>query len=389
LPDGETFHVRSDGARLRQILLNLVGNAVKFTSDGKIEVIIEANSDAAGTRICVKDSGIGIAQPDLNRIFDDFVTLDPSFSRRSSGTGLGLGIVRRIVRQMDGRLQVESQLGVGSTFSVYLPLSRLGAPEAAEDLPSRAATGPALSVLVVEDNEFNRVIVTEFLRHDGHEVEEAADAESGIDMAAGRHFDVILMDISMPGMDGLQAAGVIRAGQGESRATPIIAMTAHALPEDRARFRAGGMAVVLTKPITRESLRRALRDAVQDHEEKSGPPVMNRAILEGLGQDLGQERAEKLLGAFRAELGTLGGKVLAAASGKSDVVETARLAHQLAGSASMFGATALAEVLHLVESAWRANTALAPEVKARLVNVLAETEAAYQDADFAQPSSLR
>ncbi|MEO6298635.1 MAG: ATP-binding protein, partial [Paracoccaceae bacterium] len=254
--------VIGDAVQLRQVLVNLVCNANKFTQDGNICVEIAHLGPTGPTEITVTDSGIGIATVDLDRIFDDFVTLDASYARPASGTGLGLGIVRRIVAHMGGTIRVDSQRGQGSTFYVTLPLPILDAGSVADpatetvllrDRPTASAAN--LVTLVVEDNEFNRLIVRDMLVRDGHTVAEAHDGAEGIRLAAAQRFDLILMDISMPHTDGLQAARAIRAGHGASYDTPIIALTAHALQSESDRFYAGGMQAVLVKPITRETLR--------------------------------------------------------------------------------------------------------------------------------------
>lgn len=387
-PAGSRFVILSDGAQLRQVLLNLVGNAVKFTTNGRIDVDLEEDDAAGEVLIRVRDTGIGIAAEDRDRIFDDFVTLDTSYARPSSGTGLGLGIVRRIVMQMGGRLTVESQVGLGSVFCISLPLRRLEAVEEARARGHGFDTAPtSLSVLIVEDNEFNRLIAAEFLRQDGHRVMEAADGVAGVALAEVNRFDVILMDISMPRMDGVRATAAIRAGKGRSSQSPVVAMTAHALDEDRKRFREGGLGSILIKPITREALRKALHQARTEAED--GRPILDLGVLAALGEDLGRDRAMKLIVRFRDELETGGAKVLAALrSGPDD--DTQRLLHKLTGSTSMFGALTLGRLFVEIQTAWKTETPLeAEEMARRLHKALLATDAALQDPDLAQASSLR
>jgi PAS domain S-box-containing protein len=383
-PDARTM-VECDGAQLRQVLLNLLGNAVKFTRNGRIEVKVAHLGPTGPTEITVTDTGIGMAEADLERIFDDFVTLDTSYARKVTGTGLGLGIVRRIVQQMGGSLRVESRKGMGSTFRVSLPLTILepmSAPGVEMPAPEKAPTG-RLVALVVEDNDFNRLIVREMLISEGHEVVEAHDGDEGIEIAASRRFDLILMDISMPRVDGLQAARAILAGNGASRQTPIVAMTAHAMADEAARFRDGGMMQVLVKPITREGLRAVLAAAIPSGLDE----LLDMSQLASLSVDLGHARAQQLVQRFRAEAGETMERL-----GTGNVLMdqiTVRELHRLAGSSAMFGAIALHGVLAELETAWKTGErSIAAE--ARLPEVWRRTEAAFQEVSaFDQPSSLR
>ena len=246
---------------LRQVVANLIGNAIKFTADGRIDVESERLPDGDMVEFRVADTGIGIAEADLERIFDDFITLDPSYSRTVEGTGLGLGIVRRLVKVMKGEVGVESEPGEGSVFWVRIPLPP-AAPQRAPAVRSVEAMIPTdlagASVLLVEDNEINRIVARGLLAEAGCEVTEAHDGLAGVTLATDRRFDLILMDISMPLLDGVSATRAIRGGSGPNAATPIIALTAHALPVDRRRFREAGMNDVVVKPLDRADLGRAL-----------------------------------------------------------------------------------------------------------------------------------
>lgn len=397
-PDGRTV-VECDGAHLRQVLLNLVGNAVKFTRNGQISVAVAHLGPDGPTEICVKDTGIGIPEADLGRIFDDFVTLDASYARSASGTGLGLGIVRRIVLQMGGTLSVVSQKGYGSTFTISLPIRILDHSPPTQPILGalKAAPGERRGqvTLVVEDNEFNRMIVRDMLLKDGHEVVEARDGDEGIRLAATRRFDLILMDISMPRVDGLQAANAIQSGQGASRRAPIVAMTAHALAEETARFRACGMVDVLVKPITRATLQAVLRaTAMRSGSAQKPVPLammIDRKVLDALANDLGQIKASKLVQKFRAEAAaTVAGITTGLATAPPDIAMIHTL-HRLEGSAGIFGASGLQTVLSDAETAWKTGAQdEACSILARLAGTWEATEAALQDVPaFAQPSSFR
>eukprot|EP01037_Dinobryon_pediforme_P014827 gene14827-14962_t len=254
-----------DRHRLRQILVNLVGNAVKFTKSGEIHIQISEHRDELG-RACldirVKDTGEGVSVADQQRIFDDFVTLDPYYRRASRGYGLGLAICRRIVQAMDGTIGVESTRWQGSEFRVVIPATFAPSFQAAPSarLAKTGAyvpqqTGQALrierpNVLVVEDNEINRFVARNMLTAAGCQVTEAHNGEEAVRRAESTYFDLILMDISMPVLDGLDATRHIRASKnGASRSTLIVGLTAHALPEEQEMLRQAGMEDCLLKPL--------------------------------------------------------------------------------------------------------------------------------------------
>ena len=275
---------------LRQVMLNLVNNAIKFTSKGLVEVqasIIEMGAGEGGDKrlsLRVRDTGIGIAPSDQARVFDDFVTLDSSFGRRADGTGLGLGIARRIVQSMGGEIGVVSQPKLGATFWVDLPYAPASAnqgdlvkakpksmPEKKAKAPRKKATPSqdGRDILVVEDNQINRFILREMLVSNGHRVTEAVDGLQGVTLAQERRFDLIFMDISMPALDGIAATVRLRAGTGPCAEAPIVALTAHALPDDHALFLASGMNAVLNKPLDRAKLTKVLQDLI--HAPKTAP----------------------------------------------------------------------------------------------------------------------
>ncbi|SDF08954.1 PAS domain S-box-containing protein [Limimaricola pyoseonensis] len=349
-------HVLGDCGRLRQIVLNLVGNAVKFTRDGAVTVEAEA-AGPGQVEIRVIDTGIGMSEADLARIFDDFVTLDTSYSRTSGGTGLGLGIVRRLVQAMGGEIGAQSAPGEGSLFWLRLPLPEAAAPGARPAAANAApAAGTARRVLVVEDNEINRVVVGEMLRRAGHSVRFAHDGEAGVQAAQAAPVDVILMDISMPRMDGVAATRAIRAGDGPNRRTPIVALTAHALPADIARFHAAGMREVITKPLSRAALDRLMAglgaapgpDAPPD-PAPAALPLIDTAARDAFFADLGRPRAAALLGEF---LDTTAASMAEIARNGS-ALPLPRLVtelHRIASAAGLCGASALCVALRELET---------------------------------------
>ncbi len=414
---------------LRQVLLNLISNAIKFTEHGLVElqaaVVHDSSGDGANPRLSlrVRDTGIGIALADQARVFDDFVTLDSSFGRRADGTGLGLGIARRIVQSMGGEIGVVSQPKLGATFWIDLPLRRPApeqtAPErtpkaktavAQKNIRTAAAkvTGKSLDILVVEDNQINRFILREMLLAAGHKVTEAVDGLEGVQLAQKSHFDLIFMDISMPTLDGIAATVRLRAGTGPCANAPIIALTAHALPDDRALFLASGMNAVLNKPLDREMLMHVLAELtvlpkpktaskpkakpagsaraaqpkrrakpsldhvvaaeVADDEslhlsgevKPSAPklPILRNSTLEDLKSALGAERLNGLTSRFLTEgVTTLSKSESALKAGELSTAQA--LVHSLAGSAATFGAVALQAHLAQMETDLKAQNGAA------------------------------
>lgn len=271
-------NLMGDAGRLRQILVNLVGNAVKFTDMGMVRVETTlapdqtfAPGEPVRLRFSVQDTGIGIPQDKLGAIFDSFTQADGSTSRRYQGTGLGLAIFKHLVELMGGEVAVRSEEGRGSAFTFTLPLlpaetDRENAPEAAVE----ATVLPPLHILLAEDNPVNQIFISELLEQQGHTVITAHTGRRAIKALKEREVDVVLMDIQMPEMDGIEATRIIRqSGNGNSkRDVPIIALTAHALKGDRERFLKAGMNDYLAKPVGLDELLTTLA-RVLGHQEKT------------------------------------------------------------------------------------------------------------------------
>jgi len=256
-----------DGERIRQVLLNLAGNAVKFTAHGAVTIAVMRGTDEAGREavaFSVKDSGIGIPREKQQLIFEAFTQADGSTTRKYGGTGLGLAISLRLVRLMGGNLRVESTPDVGSAFSFTVPLDE-SMPAPAHDASARgtAAMGPAprpLNILLAEDNCVNQRVACAMLGKRGHHVTVVDDGRQAVEAVRNGTFDLVLMDVQMPEMSGLEATAAIRARERVTgRHLPIVAMTAHAMSGDRERCLDAGMDEYLTKPITI----RALSDVVE------------------------------------------------------------------------------------------------------------------------------
>ena len=258
-----------DPHRIRQILLNLASNAVKFTQTGGIDISVEYEPrPAPGTQtvcVSVRDTGIGIAEDKLGSIFDKFTQADSSISRRFGGTGLGLAITRALVQIMGGDIHVRSAPGAGSTFTVRLPLALASAWEVAEANLSLPATvedmHPQGRVLLVEDQPANVMVARGYLERFGYQVDVAETGPDALEKVKQGHYDAVVMDVQMPGMDGLETTRTLR-GQEKDRAgprLPIIGMTAHAMTGDRERCLAAGMDDYIAKPFDPADLQARLR----------------------------------------------------------------------------------------------------------------------------------
>ncbi len=257
-----------DATRLQQVLGNIVGNAIKFTATGSItlEAALLPSPDAGEYRVLfsVADTGIGIKAEAVEALFAPFTQMDAGYSRQFQGAGLGLAIAKRLTTLMRGEIAVRSEYGAGSTFSVVLPFDRERGPEGdapgpgEQDGPQGAI--PHLRVLVVEDDAVNRLTADQVIKRLGSEVVAAVDGKKALETLREQSFDIILMDVQMPVMDGVEATKRIRQGEaGEAhKDIRIIAMTAYAMVGDKEKFLAAGMDDYLPKPVDIESLRRAL-----------------------------------------------------------------------------------------------------------------------------------
>ncbi|MFA6412095.1 MAG: ATP-binding protein [Syntrophales bacterium] len=327
--------VLGDPFRLRQILVNLLSNAVKFTQSGSVSCTVRLSGLAVAgdprVRFEVKDTGIGIPESNRARLFQPFRQLDPTISRTFGGTGLGLAIVRSLTQLMKGTIAVDSREGVGSCFTVELPLP---ATEAAPDdgAPAQVMATAAGSILVVEDNAFNRRLLEETLTACGHQVTLAEDGLQALRMAQEQRFAMILLDIRMPGIDGLEVARQIRNREQRLSATPvpIIAITADADAATREACLKAGINAVLTKPVIPEQLTRAIAT-------HGGPaltaslgkePLLNGQTCSDLGDN--HERARQYRAMLRQDIDEEL-LCLETALGCDNRMELVRAAHTLKG----------------------------------------------------------
>lgn len=262
--------VSGDPTRLRQVLNNLLSNALKFTDQGSVTVALDAVANATGgalLRISVADTGAGMTPEQMERLFTPFDQTDVAVARTHGGTGLGLVISRELVRLMGGDITVESERGKGSTFTVSLAVGAVEAPPSEDHVPSSETVRP-MKILLVDDHDINRRAISLMLEPLGAEVTTACSGAEALGALAGRPFDVVLMDVNMPDMNGRDAVRSLRASEGANRATPVIAVTGDTAPGDVQRCLEAGMNDWVAKPIDAGQLYNALaRQLGQEADE--------------------------------------------------------------------------------------------------------------------------
>jgi CheY-like chemotaxis protein len=335
-----------DPGRLRQIVINLVGNAIKFTERGSVWLNVSSVERLARTvrlRFSVRDSGIGISKAQLKRLFQPFVQADASISHQYGGTGLGLAISLGMVNAMKGRIWVESELGVGSEFFFEVSFgldTRLLSRDSEQETVVPPPVHRNLHVLVIEDDKVNRLIANRLLTRRGHRVSEAASAMAGLEMIGREHPDLVLMDLQLPGMGGLDAMKNLRAWPGSASRTPIIALTAHVLVGDRERCLTLGMDGYVSKPFTSDSLHAEITRVLDERSNAPlaaiacAPPARFGRALAGLegDVDLFAEIAAVAVSEF-----DLAASSLAELSAKKDFEGLAARAHRLKSHWALYG----------------------------------------------------
>ncbi|HEX6705706.1 MAG TPA: ATP-binding protein [Albitalea sp.] len=262
LPPNLPARVEGDPVRLRQLLVNLLHNAVKFTERGRVTLalsVLGETPEGLRLRFEVRDTGIGIAEDQLESVFQAFTQADASSTRRHGGSGLGLAIVKELVELMGGQVGVQSRLGQGSTFWFELSLRRAEAEPAPAEAVAADHAGLSAHVLLAEDDTVNQMVVEEMLKKLGCIVDVVSDGEAAFDAATNGRYDLVFMDLHMPVMDGYEATRRIRHGENaHGPRTPIVALTADALAGDRERCIASGMDDYMTKPVSSAMLAAAV-----------------------------------------------------------------------------------------------------------------------------------
>ncbi|MCV0423870.1 MAG: PAS domain S-box protein [Roseibium sp.] len=345
--------VVGDSGRLRQVILNLVSNAIKFTEIGSVEITVDIVKDDPVRpvfRFSVKDTGIGIPKDKHEALFGEFVTVDGSYTKKQGGTGLGLAICQQIAQLMDGDISLESLPGAGSTFHFTVPITLAEDQTAATGDNSEAVDAElpdGLVILLAEDNATNQIVVSHALERAGCDIDIANNGKEAVQAAQKRDYDCILMDISMPEMDGLEATRMIKEGR-RNTDTPIVALTAYSLRGDRERFIASGMSDFLAKPVEKQDLLSCISRNVRSREIKtpaSNAPVDAHTLAEArdILSTMPKELQEKLLHQFVED--TLKRReAVHEAVENDDLEKLERATHALKSVAGTFGATDLTNV---------------------------------------------
>ena len=383
IPDSlHALYVWTDPTRLRQVLLNLLSNAVKFTSKGTVTLRLREfyRDGALMLRFEVEDTGIGIDETGLAKLFKPFSQVDASISRKYGGTGLGLTICKDIVEKLGGELGMSSTVDVGSIFWFELSVDAARKDEVKYQASGRdMAALPRLRVLLVEDNNVNQKVASKFLELLGQDVVVASDGAEAVTLTESLRFDLILMDMQMPVMDGIEATRAIVSRGGTAAATPIVAMTANASDDDRRHCLEAGMVGFESKPITLNRLRRVIAtyaDPLADGEsvkqnifasqtlslQQDGDPFgldqsladhdlagLDMARRQELVDALGEDVFRELIDSFFVDAADLLQELHAALAG-NDPKHVDRVLHTIKGAAINVGLTDLAQKAHALRA---------------------------------------
>jgi signal transduction histidine kinase/CheY-like chemotaxis protein/HPt (histidine-containing phosphotransfer) domain-containing protein len=354
--------VHGDPVRLRQVLTNLIGNAVKFTERGEVVVRVGPVPHEPYT-VCfdVIDTGIGMTTETQNRLFEKFTQADSSISRQFGGTGLGLAISRQLVELMDGTIEVDSEAGRGSRFSVTLNLPPAwdSAPAVvAEPVPAAAAAEAAaprsLRILVADDNRINQRLVCTLLESAGHTADVVGNGREAVEAVLKTRYDGVLMDVQMPVMDGVQATRRIRALPPPQRDVPIIALTADALSGADDRYRAAGMDAYLSKPLSPatlfQTLERLARDGRPSVSAAEGLPVIDQAAIASLRGFMKDPDFDAFITESRHDLLSRVER-LGACLEAGDTATSGREAHDMVSVAGNCGASVVSTLAREIERA--------------------------------------
>lgn len=377
----EKIFLKGDPSRIRQVLLNLVSNAVKFTENGRVDVEVAvktASADKARLKASVRDTGIGIDKTHHEELFSEFLTLTPAYSQKFQGTGLGLAISRRLIDHMDGKIDFSSELGKGSEFwfEIDLPVAK---EEEVDDAVStnmaEEETQDSLShipknvrVLLAEDNPANQVVARTMLEKADIQVDIVANGLEAVAAMKSRPYDLVLMDIGMPEMDGMEATAEIRKLPGKRSETPIIAMTAHVMQGDRESILKGGMDDYLSKPVRKAKLLRRIvkwlkkpSDIQQAEQiptsvvaaketEQKDVPFLQETVLEDLASDTDLSLLPDLIETYLTSLNERVATLKTAVDGPDlEVIELE--SHSLKSSSASFGALRMRNVVAEIEKA--------------------------------------
>ena len=350
-------HFSGDPTRIRQVLTNLLGNAIKFTEQGRVELRVDQHQKQV--RLRISDTGIGIPTDRLQQIFEPFAQADASMSRRFGGTGLGTTIARQLVELMGGHISVESIPSQGSSFQVLLPLTAASADaKALSALSSNRIELPPLRILVADDVADNVQLMELLLHNEGHRVRSVNNGLRAFELVAEEPFDLILMDMQMPEVDGLEATRIIRRYEANlgRRPTPIIALTASVLDKDRQAAREAGMEGFASKPVDRVALRqemaRVLGLQVPSADHDSAKAEQTTPLIDWASGELRWGNRDALEQAIHRFLGELPSQLaeLDQALDQQALEHARSLAHKLNGSAGNLSLQALRQLASELES---------------------------------------
>jgi PAS domain S-box-containing protein len=366
--------ITADPGRIRQVVLNLLGNAVKFTTEGSVTLNVTSTQTEDGSamlRLEVTDTGIGIPPDRLGNLFQSFTQADASISRRFGGTGLGLAISKKLVERMGGAIGADSTPGKGSTFWFNIKAQVASAAEALSAgqqvetdrfetaLKLIEALNRPLRVLVVEDNATNQLVTNSILARHGITPDVAGNGLEAVEAVRHRAYDVILMDVHMPEMDGLEATRAIRAMSGPQARTPIIALTANAFARDIDICRAAGMNTHIGKPFRKEALFVAMADALQNRNSFSSTQAPGQSVrsvdvdwdvIEEFRESAGEDMLRMLIDTYLEDTSSKLARFSAMLLENGTTEETVRIAHSLKSASAMAGAAFLSDAARQLEA---------------------------------------
>jgi PAS domain S-box-containing protein len=369
-------HLAGDAGKIRQVLMNLAGNAVKFTERGEVRIrvsLLSHDGDELRLRFMVSDTGVGISAEDQKSLFDEFWTLSPAY--HTSGTGLGLAICRNLVEIMSGSIDMESTPGKGSRFWFDIPLS-VPSKDTLEDVANHAeepqenrlgAVNLRGRVLLADDSPANLMVGVGMLERLGLQVDTVSNGLEAVDALRTRPYDLVLMDIGMPEMDGIEATREIRKLGGETARIPVIAMTAHVMKGDREKILAEGLDDYICKPVNAGELIARLQHWLSHDNGKTGgkppatsaartqdtsPEVLDSALLEQLFEETGHDLAPALLNAFLQEL-DIRQENIRQARETANLEQITLESHALKSCAASYGASRLSVIAERLEAAGR------------------------------------